>query len=191
MSLQRAAAGASSLWRHGLARAYSSTSSDYTLAMQKAYEISQTPEVTVSSEVGYTSGAPLSTYSRKVRIFSPARTASQSGMARTLAAPAPSWRIEFETMEKWINPLIGWTSTADPMENVARSSLVFYTKEEAVAFATKHGWEVASVQEPNAKRTDRQKRYQSYGDKYSTKRGGLPDLSTLRGNLQGAKAAAK
>jgi hypothetical protein len=61
---------------------------------------------------------------------------------------------------------MGWTSTADPMENVARTSLVFYTKEEAIAFANKHGWQVASVQEPNPRRTDRQKRFQGYGDKF-------------------------
>jgi NADH dehydrogenase (ubiquinone) Fe-S protein 4 len=35
---------------------------------------------------------------------------------------------------KWINPLIGWTSTADPLENVARQ-LYFQSKEEAIAFA--------------------------------------------------------
>lgn len=36
---------------------------------------------------------------------------------------------------------MGWTSTADPLENVGRSSLLFHTKEEAVAFCRKHGWE--------------------------------------------------
>lgn len=67
---------------------------------------------------------------------------------------------------RWINPLMGWTSTADPMENVTRSSMAFNTKEDAIAFATKHGWEVASVEEPNVRRLDRQKRYQGYGDKF-------------------------
>lgn len=42
---------------------------------------------------------------------------------------------------RWINPLMGWTSTSDPLENVGRSTLLFHTKEEAVAFCNKHGWE--------------------------------------------------
>lgn len=29
---------------------------------------------------------------------------------------------------------MGWTSTADPLENVARASLFFYTKEQAMDF---------------------------------------------------------
>ncbi len=29
---------------------------------------------------------------------------------------------------------MGWTSTADPLENVARASLFFYTKEQAIEF---------------------------------------------------------
>lgn len=37
--------------------------------------------------------------------------------------------------------MIGWTSTGDPMEHVARSSLTFDTKETAVAFAEKQGFE--------------------------------------------------
>jgi hypothetical protein len=68
--------------------------------------------------------------------------------------------------DRWINPLMGWTSSADPMENVTRSSMAFNTKEDAIAFAAKHGWEVASVEEPNVRRLDRQKRYQNYGDKF-------------------------
>ena len=60
---------------------------------------------------------------------------------------------------------MGWTSSADPLENVGRASLFFYTKEEAMAFCTKHGWEY-EVDEPRQRRNDRQKRFNSYGDKY-------------------------
>lgn len=42
---------------------------------------------------------------------------------------------------RWINPLMGWTSTSDPLENVGRATLLFHTKEEAIAFCHKHGWE--------------------------------------------------
>jgi NADH dehydrogenase (ubiquinone) Fe-S protein 4 len=36
---------------------------------------------------------------------------------------------------------MGWTSTCDPLENVGRASLLFHTKEEAIMFCQKHGWE--------------------------------------------------
>jgi hypothetical protein len=85
MSLQRAAAASGALLRNG-ARAFSShaTSSDYAQVMNQAYEISKTPEVTASSEVGYTSGAPLSTYQRKASAAAPsfARCRRAGGVRR-------------------------------------------------------------------------------------------------------------
>ncbi len=50
------------------------------------------------------------------------------------AGGGPAWKVQHENKGKWINPLIGWTSTADPLENVARQ-LYFPTKEDAIAFA--------------------------------------------------------
>lgn len=101
----------------------------------------------------------------QVRIFCPARSACQQGLQRTGFGAAPSWRIDFDTQHKWTNPLMGWTSTADSMENVSRSSLQFFTKEEAMAFCHKHGWEFV-VEEPNVKRAHRTKRYAGYGDNF-------------------------
>lgn len=66
---------------------------------------------------------------------------------------------------RWQNPLIGWTSTGDPMEHVARSALNFRSKEEAVAFAEKQGF-VPVVREPQRRRPDRLKRYAGYGDNF-------------------------
>lgn len=43
---------------------------------------------------------------RHVRIFMPARTASQSGTNQT-----HRWKIEFDNRERWENPLMGWAST--------------------------------------------------------------------------------
>lgn len=99
-----------------------------------------------------------------------ARVAGQQGVGNTLEnAAAPAWRIEFEARAKWQNPLQGWNSTADPLENVGRSSLFFFTKEQAVAYAQKAGWEVEVV-EPQVRRKDRQKRFNSYGDNYTSER---------------------
>ena len=50
------------------------------------------------------------------------------------AGGGPAWKVQHDNRHKWVNPLIGWTSTADPLENVARQ-LYFPTKEDAIAFA--------------------------------------------------------
>ena len=68
-------------------------------------------------------------------------------------------------MLRWENPLMGWTSSADSLESVGRASLFFYTKEQAVDFCKKHGWEY-SVDEPNEKRLTRQKRYADYSARF-------------------------
>eukprot|EP00775_Hariotina_reticulata_P005973 gene5973-6212_t len=149
---------------------------DYSIVITATAEIGKhvdTPE----KEIGYCAGVPMETYNRKARIFSPARTAGQQGMGNTIySSKGRPWRISFETQAKWINPLIGWTSTADPLENVARASLLFPTQEEAIAFCKKYGWEY-TVEQPKQRRTTRQKRFNGYGDNFSIKRAGVPDLS--------------
>ncbi|KAK2911843.1 hypothetical protein Q8A67_003976 [Cirrhinus molitorella] len=69
---------------------------------------------------------------RKVRIFVAARNAMQSGVKNT-----QKWKMDFDTRERWENPLMGWSSTADPLSNMV---LTFSTKEDAIAFAEKNGW---------------------------------------------------
>lgn len=65
------------------------------------------------------------------RIYQPARTSMQSGMANT-----KRWVLEFEAeTARKIDPLMGWTSSFDTREQV---SLQFDTQEEAVAYAEKH-----------------------------------------------------
>lgn len=67
------------------------------------------------------------------RIFRPAKSAMQSGRAKTAA-----WVLEFEPQSaRRADPLMGWTVTAD-----TRSSQVvlsFDTREEAVRYAETHG----------------------------------------------------
>ena len=43
---------------------------------------------------------------RRVRIFKPAKNAMQSGTNNT-----HRWKMEFETRERWENPLMGWQSS--------------------------------------------------------------------------------
>jgi hypothetical protein len=62
------------------------------------------------------------------RIFSPAKTAMQSGKAKT-----GYWVLEFDPAEpRKIDPLMGYTSSGDMKSQIRLS---FPTKEEAVAYA--------------------------------------------------------
>ena len=66
------------------------------------------------------------------RIFKPARTAMQSGEART-----KDWVLEFEPeTPRSADPLMGWTSSSDTQRQVR---IEFDTKEEAIAYATREG----------------------------------------------------
>jgi hypothetical protein len=60
------------------------------------------------------------------RIYRPAKTAMQSGRART-----KDWVIEFERGAVAPEKLMGWQSTADTSSQVR---LAFDTREEAIAF---------------------------------------------------------
>ena len=77
------------------------------------------------------------------RIFKPAKTAMQSGRAKT-----KDWVLEFEPASaRTPDPLMGWTSSTD-MNGQVRLS--FETREEAVTYAQRHGlaFRVFEPQEP-------------------------------------------
>ncbi|XP_036704263.1 NADH dehydrogenase [ubiquinone] iron-sulfur protein 4, mitochondrial isoform X3 [Balaenoptera musculus] len=74
---------------------------------------------------------------RKVRIFVPARNNMQSGVNNT-----KKWKMEFDTRERWENPLMGWASTADPLSNMV---LTFSTKDDAIAFAEKNAYRISCL----------------------------------------------
>ena len=75
----------------------------------------------------------------RVRIYKPAKSATQSGLARTRA-----WLLEFEpASRKERERLMGWTSSRDTRRQVR---LTFATLEEAIGYAEKHGLEYAVEQ---------------------------------------------
>ncbi len=66
------------------------------------------------------------------RIFKPSKTAMQSGLGRT-----KEWVFEYEPdSARALDPLMGWTSTADANSQVRLS---FDSQEEAVAYAERNG----------------------------------------------------
>eukprot|EP00587_Corethron_hystrix_P017075 CAMPEP_0113309766 /NCGR_PEP_ID=MMETSP0010_2-20120614/7677_1 /TAXON_ID=216773 ORGANISM="Corethron hystrix, Strain 308" /NCGR_SAMPLE_ID=MMETSP0010_2 /ASSEMBLY_ACC=CAM_ASM_000155 /LENGTH=204 /DNA_ID=CAMNT_0000165081 /DNA_START=249 /DNA_END=863 /DNA_ORIENTATION=+ /assembly_acc=CAM_ASM_000155 len=52
---------------------------------------------------------------------------------------ARAWYIDWDHEENWENPLMGYVSGADPMNQVLKQ-MRFDTPEQAVAFCKKRGW---------------------------------------------------
>jgi hypothetical protein len=78
------------------------------------------------------------------RIFRPARTAMQSGDAKTRV-----WVLEYEPeAPREADPLMGWTSSGDMKQQIR---LHFPTKEEAIAYATRNGIPYR-IYEPNPRK---------------------------------------
>tara|TARA_A100001015_G_C14431880_1_gene497025 strand:+ start:223 stop:507 length:285 start_codon:yes stop_codon:yes gene_type:complete len=64
---------------------------------------------------------------KKAKIYIPAKTATQSGRGKL-----KEWVLEFETKDTSINPLMGWESSTDTLEEI---NLKFPTKNKAIEFA--------------------------------------------------------
>ena len=80
------------------------------------------------------------------RIYRPAKTAMQSGKAKTR-----DWLLEFEPASaRTVDPLMGWTVTTDTTSSQVR--LTFATKEEAVRYAEAHGIAFQLIDPAPAKR---------------------------------------
>ncbi len=90
----------------------------------------------------------------EARIYRPAQNAMQSGRANTR-----KWVLEFEpAAAKIIDPLMGWTGSADTREQV---HMTFDSRDEAVAFAKKNGL-AFRVEEPKTQRI----RPKNYADNF-------------------------
>jgi hypothetical protein len=82
----------------------------------------------------------------KVRIYKPAKSASQAGRART-----HEWVIEPElATARTVEPLMGWVSAGDTLSEM-RNKISFDTPADAVAFAKRKGW-VYTLEEPSERR---------------------------------------
>lgn len=91
----------------------------------------------------------------KARIYQPAKTAMQSGRAKT-----HKWLFEFEpTTRMQLDPLMGWAGHGDTTGQVR---MEFETEAEAVAFAKRLGIEYA-IKKPLV----RQLKPQAYADNFA------------------------
>ena len=92
----------------------------------------------------------------EARIYQPAKTAMQSGRAKT-----NSWILEFEPMEaRRADPLMGWISSGDTSCQI---KLKFSSKEEAVAYADREGLSY-NIAEPRRRKV----KGKSYADNFSS-----------------------
>ncbi|MDZ4096526.1 MAG: ETC complex I subunit [Paracoccaceae bacterium] len=99
----------------------------------------------------------------RARIYQPAKTAMQSGTAKTHV-----WVLEFApTSARKVDPLMGWTSSDDMN---AQIRLRFETSEAAVDYARAHGIE-ADVVVPKTRKANI--RPGGYGDNFATNRRGV------------------
>ena len=80
---------------------------------------------------------------KKAKIYIPSKTAMQSGRAKL-----KKWVLEFDTKDPSINPLMGWETSTDTLEEVI---LKFSTKEKAIEYAKKNNI-LYSPKEPKKKK---------------------------------------
>uniref|UniRef100_A0A7R8ZEU9 NADH dehydrogenase [ubiquinone] iron-sulfur protein 4, mitochondrial n=2 Tax=Timema TaxID=61471 RepID=A0A7R8ZEU9_TIMDO len=113
--------------------------------------------VTEPMDISTLSGVPEEHIkNRLVRIFKPSKNAMQSGTDNT-----HHWEMEFETRERWENPLMGWTSSGDPLSNL---KLEFSTENAAIEFCEKNGWKWFIEEEKDKAKVQKVK---SYGHNFS------------------------
>ncbi|CAH8657215.1 unnamed protein product [Heterobilharzia americana] len=125
--------------------------------MKKSGEFSKDDHIMVPEKDDLTpiTGVPEEHQSeRRVRIFIPAKPATQSGNHGTRL-----WRIEFDNRERWENPLMGWASSGDPLSNTV---VEFETAEAAEEFCRRQGWP-CYIERPNILKMN----VKSYGSNFS------------------------
>lgn len=98
----------------------------------------------------------------RARIYQPARTAMQSGTAKT-----KGWVLEFAPeAPREVDPLMGWTSSGDMNSQVR---LRFDTKEAALDYARERGIDVTVV-EPHKRKPNVRPR--GYAENFAVNRRG-------------------
>ena len=90
---------------------------------------------------------------KKAKIYSPSKTAMQSGVAKF-----NKWVVEFYTNDSTTNPLMGWESSDDTLTEL---KLEFSSKELAINYAKKKKIDYEII-EPKKRKTVKK----SYADNF-------------------------
>lgn len=122
-------------------------------------------------DISPSTGAPESVRTdRHVFIYQPSKSAMTSGRSHINARS--SWALEFDhDAERWENPLIGWTSTRDTLNQL---NLRFETAEDAVRFARKNGWSF----EVRGDTQESEWKSKAYADNFKYSAGKLRQITT-------------
>eukprot|EP00127_Corallochytrium_limacisporum_P007343 Clim_evm30s247 gene=Clim_evmTU30s247 len=99
-------------------------------------------------------GIPEDYIKRTVTIFEPTPKTTQSGTFKVR-----KFRLEFDTQQKWQNPLMGWSSTGDAHSQL---HVEFDTLDGAIKHAVKNGWKYEVI-----KKVPKRPRKKAYGDNFS------------------------
>ena len=92
------------------------------------------------------------------KIYKPAKTAMQSGEART-----QNWILEYTpSSQREVDPIMGWTSSGDQKSQLR---LRFSSKKEAIAYAKSEGISYSLIK-PNK----RARKPKAYADNFKTAR---------------------
>ena len=89
-----------------------------------------------------------------IKIYKPSKTAMQSGVKKF-----DRWLIEFITDNPGINPLMGWESSTDTMDEL---KLEFTSKELAIKYAKKNNIDYELIEPKNRKTIKK-----SYADNFT------------------------
>ena len=81
---------------------------------------------------------------KKAKIYIPSKTAAQSGLGKE-----DKWILEFDSKDTTTNPLMGWETSTDTLEEV---TLKFSTKEQAIDYAKKNNISFEII-EPKKRKT--------------------------------------
>ena len=86
----------------------------------------------------YISEKPDSQLGRTMRVYMPAKSAGTQGTAKV-----GMWKVEpMNPGKRWGNPLMGWTSTRDPLQSINVGLERFETKEHAIQWCISNGIEI-------------------------------------------------
>lgn len=109
---------------------------------------------------------PEAQMQRTVRVFRQSRLATQSGYEY-----GKVWRVKFDDRQRrWANPLMGWTSSADPLGSAGLARMCkFDSKEAAVAFVERMGWKYIVEEPPVERNTEGTKGYDKNFLNYAVK----------------------
>ena len=91
---------------------------------------------------------------KKVKIYKPSKTATQSGLKKF-----DKWVLEFITKDPTINPLMGWESSDDTFSEL---KMEFSSKELAIDYAKKNKIEYELI-EPQMRKINKK----SYSDNFT------------------------